>query len=45
MSIFMPQISPHALVLIGGLVSSTVLSWIVTPVLYKLIPPEIVVND
>jgi multidrug efflux pump subunit AcrB len=39
-----PQISPLALVLIGGLLSSTILSRIVTPVLYKLIPPEVVVN-
>ncbi len=39
-----PQISPLALVLIGGLLSSTILSRIVTPVLYKLIPPEIVAN-
>lgn len=36
-----PQISPLALVLIGGLISSTVLSRIVTPVMYKLIPPGI----
>ena len=36
-----PQISPLALVLIGGLISSTVLSRIVTPVMYKLIPPKI----
>ncbi|MEZ0484390.1 efflux RND transporter permease subunit [Fibrella aquatica] len=36
-----PQISPLALVLIGGLISSTVLSRIVTPVMYKLIPPTI----
>lgn len=36
-----PQISPLALVLIGGLISSTVLSRIVTPVMYKLIPPAI----
>ncbi len=35
-----PQISPLALVLIGGLISSTFLSRIVTPVLYKLIPPQ-----
>jgi multidrug efflux pump subunit AcrB len=35
-----PLISPLAIVLIGGLVSSTVLSRIVTPVVYKLIPPE-----
>lgn len=36
-----PQISPLALVLIGGLISSTILSRIVTPVMYKLIPPVI----
>ena len=36
-----PQISPLALVLIGGLTSSTILSRIVTPVMYKLIPPAI----
>ncbi len=36
-----PLISPLALVLIGGLISSTILSRIVTPVLYKLIPPSI----
>jgi multidrug efflux pump subunit AcrB len=37
-----PLISPLALVLIGGLISSTILSRIVTPVMYKLIPPSIV---
>ncbi len=36
-----PQISPLALVLIGGLISSTILSRIVTPVMYKLIPPVV----
>ena len=36
-----PLVSPLALVLIGGLISSTLLSRIVTPVVYKLIPPEI----
>jgi multidrug efflux pump subunit AcrB len=36
-----PLISPLALVIIGGLISSTVLSRIVTPVVYKLIPPSI----
>jgi multidrug efflux pump subunit AcrB len=36
-----PQISPLALVLIGGLISSTILSRIVTPVMYKLIPPKV----
>ncbi|EMR01988.1 efflux RND transporter permease subunit [Cesiribacter andamanensis] len=34
-----PLISPLAIVLIGGLISSTLLSRIVTPVVYKLIPP------
>jgi len=36
-----PLISPLAIVLIGGLISSTILSRIVTPVLYKLLPPKI----
>jgi multidrug efflux pump subunit AcrB len=36
-----PLIAPLAIVLIGGLVSSTLLSRIVTPVVYKLIPPAI----
>jgi multidrug efflux pump subunit AcrB len=36
-----PMISPLAIVIIGGLVSSTLLSRIVTPVVYKLLPPEI----
>ncbi|WP_343307897.1 efflux RND transporter permease subunit [Chitinophaga niabensis] len=36
-----PLISPLAIVLIGGLISSTLLSRIVTPVVYKLIPPKI----
>jgi multidrug efflux pump subunit AcrB len=36
-----PLISPLALVLIGGLISSTLLSRIVTPLLYLLIPPAI----
>ena len=35
-----PLISPLAVVLIGGLISSTILSRIVTPVVYKLIPPK-----
>lgn len=34
-----PLIAPLAIVLIGGLISSTLLSRIVTPVIYKLIPP------
>ncbi|WP_236977733.1 efflux RND transporter permease subunit [Membranihabitans maritimus] len=36
-----PLISPLAIVIIGGLISSTLLSRIVTPVVYKLIPPGI----
>jgi len=36
-----PLISPLAIVLIGGLISSTILSRVVTPVMYKLIPPSI----
>jgi multidrug efflux pump subunit AcrB len=36
-----PLISPLAVVIIGGLISSTLLSRIVTPVVYKLIPPDI----
>ncbi|HMQ07056.1 MAG TPA: efflux RND transporter permease subunit [Saprospiraceae bacterium] len=38
-----PLISPLAFVIIGGLISSTLLSRIVTPVMYKLIPPKL--ND
>ncbi|BAV07510.1 Multidrug efflux pump subunit AcrB [Filimonas lacunae] len=36
-----PLISPLAIVMIGGLISSTLLSRIVTPVVYKLMPPAI----
>lgn len=36
-----PLISPLAIVMIGGLISSTLLSRIVTPVIYKLIPPRV----
>jgi multidrug efflux pump subunit AcrB len=36
-----PLISPLAIVIIGGLISSTILSRLVTPVVYKLIPPNI----
>jgi multidrug efflux pump subunit AcrB len=36
-----PLIAPLAIVLIGGLISSTILSRVVTPVMYKLIPPSI----
>ncbi len=39
-----PLISPLALVLIGGLISSTLLSRIVTPLLYLLIPPRVEVR-
>lgn len=39
-----PLISPLAIVIIGGLISSTLLSRIVTPVVYKLIPPRVEVN-
>jgi multidrug efflux pump subunit AcrB len=33
--------SPLAVVIIGGLLSSTLLARIVTPVMYKLLPPEV----
>ncbi len=36
-----PLISPLALVIIGGLISSTFLSRVVTPVMYKLLPPKV----
>lgn len=36
-----PLIAPLAIVLIGGLISSTLLSRIVTPVIYKMIPPKV----
>ncbi|SEB18421.1 efflux RND transporter permease subunit [Pedobacter hartonius] len=36
-----PLISPLAIVLIGGLISSTLLSRIVTPIIYELIPPAV----
>ena len=35
-----PLISPLAIVMIGGLISSTLLSRVVTPVIYKLMPPN-----
>lgn len=38
-----PLYSPLAWVLIGGLISSTLLSRLVTPVLYKLLPPKVTV--
>ncbi len=37
---FNPLYSPLALVLVGGLISSTLLSRLVTPVMYKLLPPK-----
>ncbi|MBE8720874.1 efflux RND transporter permease subunit [Sphingobacterium pedocola] len=40
-----PQIAPLAIVLIGGLISSTILSRIVTPVMYKLMPPQIEMEE
>ncbi len=36
-----PLYSPLALVIIGGLISSLVLTRIVTPVMYKLLPPKV----
>lgn len=39
-----PLISPLAIVMIGGLISSTLLSRIVTPVIYKLMPPVVEVT-
>ncbi|GAB3945922.1 efflux RND transporter permease subunit [Spirosoma harenae] len=39
-----PLYSPLAWVLIGGLISSTLLSRVVTPVLYKLLPPRVEVK-
>ena len=39
-----PLISPLAIVLIGGLISSLILSRVVTPVLYYLIPPRVEVE-
>jgi multidrug efflux pump subunit AcrB len=39
-----PLVAPLAIVLIGGLISSTLLSRVVTPVVYKLIPPRIEVQ-
>lgn len=40
-----PLITPLALVIVGGLLSSTLLSRIVTPLLYKLLPPRVEVID
>jgi multidrug efflux pump subunit AcrB len=39
-----PLISPLAWVIIGGLISSLLLSRIVTPLLYKLLPPRVVLD-
>lgn len=39
-----PLIAPLAIVIIGGLISSTLLSRIVTPVIYKLIPPKVSIS-
>ncbi len=36
-----PLVAPLAIVIIGGLISSTLLSRVVTPVVYELIPPRI----
>ncbi|MGK0137454.1 MAG: multidrug efflux pump subunit AcrB [Algoriphagus sp.] len=36
-----PLFSPLALVIIGGLISSLILTRIVTPVMYKLLPPKV----
>jgi multidrug efflux pump subunit AcrB len=40
-----PLYSPLALVIIGGLLSSTILTRIVTPVLYKLLAPRILPSE
>ena len=37
--------SPLAIVIIGGLVSSTLLARLVTPVMYKLLPPAVSVKE
>jgi multidrug efflux pump subunit AcrB len=37
--------SPLAIVIIGGLVSSTLLARLVTPVMYKLLPPAVETGD
>ena len=38
---YSPLYSPLAMVLIGGIISSTVMARLVTPVMYKLLPPQI----
>ena len=40
-----PLISPLAIVLIGGLITSTMLSRLITPVVYYLIPPKVEVKE
>lgn len=40
-----PLIAPLAIVLIGGLVSSTLLSRIITPVIYKLLAPKVIMKN
>jgi multidrug efflux pump subunit AcrB len=40
-----PLVAPLAIVLIGGLISSTLLSRIVTPIIYQLMPPAITVKE
>ncbi len=40
-----PLVAPLAIVMIGGLISSTILSRIVTPVVYQLIPPPVDTMD
>ncbi len=40
-----PLYSPLAMVLIGGIISSTIAARFVTPVLYKLFPPKISVQE
>jgi len=38
---YSPLYSPLAMVLIGGIISSTLMARFVTPVMYKLLPPQI----
>lgn len=42
---YSPLYSPLALVLVGGIISSTLLARFVTPAVYKLVPPEVVVES